>query len=236
MHLRPKDAQRLRQACPDLQDWPQSWHVQLADIAVGQQIVQLLTPFLLHLLDQGLAKATVRRHRDNAPGVHPTTQKPPRGGFLNVVETGAARLLRRAPLHFLTASTALPAASLAAPAASLAAPIASLAAPVATAAASLAAPTASLAAAAAPVAAAAAPEATPAAALAVAAAAEAAASTIGAGAGAATGAGAGAGAGASAFLPQAARATAATREAKTSDLFMCVSSGVMGGTQGKEPQ
>ena len=32
---------------------------------MGQQIVQLLTPFLLHLLDQGLAKATVRRHRDN---------------------------------------------------------------------------------------------------------------------------------------------------------------------------
>jgi len=32
---------------------------------VGQQIVQVLTPFLLHLLDQGLAKATVRRHRDN---------------------------------------------------------------------------------------------------------------------------------------------------------------------------
>ena len=25
----------------------------------------MLTPFLLHLLDQGLAKATVRRHRDN---------------------------------------------------------------------------------------------------------------------------------------------------------------------------
>ncbi|GEM_PF-1696956 len=32
---------------------------------MGQQIVEVLTPFLLHLLDQGLAKATVRRHRDN---------------------------------------------------------------------------------------------------------------------------------------------------------------------------
>ena len=32
---------------------------------VGQKIVQLLTPFLLHLLDRGLAKATVCRHRDN---------------------------------------------------------------------------------------------------------------------------------------------------------------------------
>ena len=44
------------------------------------------------------------------------------------------------------------------------------------------------------------------------------ASATGAGAGAATGAGAGAGA--SSFLPQAARATAATIAAKTSDLFI----------------
>ena len=58
-------AQRLNQAVPDLDDWPGSWHVEPADIPVGQQIVQVLTPFLLHLLDQGLAKATMRRHRDN---------------------------------------------------------------------------------------------------------------------------------------------------------------------------
>jgi hypothetical protein len=63
--VRSHDAQRLRQACPDLDDWPRSWHVEPADIAIGQQIIAALTPFLLHLLDQGLAKATVRRHRDN---------------------------------------------------------------------------------------------------------------------------------------------------------------------------
>jgi hypothetical protein len=61
----PDDAQRLRQACPDLDDWPRIWHVEPADIPIGEQIVQVLTPFLLHLLDQGLAKSTVRRHRDN---------------------------------------------------------------------------------------------------------------------------------------------------------------------------
>lgn len=38
--------------------------VEPADIVVGQQIVRGLTPFLLHMLDQGLVKATVRRHRD----------------------------------------------------------------------------------------------------------------------------------------------------------------------------
>jgi len=63
--VQPHDAQRLRQACPDLDDWPRSWHVEPDDIVIGQQIVTLFTPFLLHLLDQGLAKATVRRHRDN---------------------------------------------------------------------------------------------------------------------------------------------------------------------------
>ena len=36
-----------------------------ADIAIGEQIVAVLTPFLLHLLDQGLARTTVHRHRDN---------------------------------------------------------------------------------------------------------------------------------------------------------------------------
>lgn len=63
--LAPRDAQRLRQACPDLDDWPRSWHVEPADIALGQQIVAVFAPFLLHLLDRGLPKSTVRRHRDN---------------------------------------------------------------------------------------------------------------------------------------------------------------------------
>ncbi len=63
--LTPQDAQRLRQACPDLDNWPQSWRYDQADIAVGQQIIEVLTPFLLSLLDQGLARKTVGRHRDN---------------------------------------------------------------------------------------------------------------------------------------------------------------------------
>lgn len=63
--LTPQDAQRLRQACPDLDTWPQRWHFNEPDIAIGQQIVAALTPFLLSLLDQGLARRTVSRHRDN---------------------------------------------------------------------------------------------------------------------------------------------------------------------------
>lgn len=63
--LSEHDTQRLRQACPDLEDWPTKWQFDVADLAIGKQIVQALTPFLLSLLDQGLAAKTVRRHRDN---------------------------------------------------------------------------------------------------------------------------------------------------------------------------
>ena len=57
--------QRLRRACPDLDDWPAKWQFEPADLAFGSRIVQALTPFLLDLLDQGLAARTLRRHRDN---------------------------------------------------------------------------------------------------------------------------------------------------------------------------
>ena len=61
----PHDAQRLRQACPDLDNWPNSWSYDQPDLAVGQRIIEVLIPFLLDLLNQGLARQTVRRHRDN---------------------------------------------------------------------------------------------------------------------------------------------------------------------------
>jgi len=63
--LTPRDAQRLAQACPDLGDWPRTWHYESADIDVDEKIIAVLTPFLLHLLDSGLAKTAMRRHRDN---------------------------------------------------------------------------------------------------------------------------------------------------------------------------
>lgn len=63
--VEPDDQRRLHQACPDLEDWPQAWHIEPEDITVGEAILIELKPFLLHLLDQGLARSTFRRHRDN---------------------------------------------------------------------------------------------------------------------------------------------------------------------------
>jgi len=58
-------AQALIQYCPDLENWPQSWRYEERDVIPGKRIVDFFKPFLLHLLAQGLAAKTLRRHRDH---------------------------------------------------------------------------------------------------------------------------------------------------------------------------
>lgn len=55
----------LTNYCPDLANWPGSWEIDDGDHIVGQRIVQVLKPFLIDLLAQGLARKTLVRHRDN---------------------------------------------------------------------------------------------------------------------------------------------------------------------------
>ena len=51
--------------CPHLESWPQRWRGDDSDIPFGERIVECMTPFLLHMLEQGLATKTLRRHRDH---------------------------------------------------------------------------------------------------------------------------------------------------------------------------
>lgn len=59
------DTERLQQYCPDLDNWPKSWSGGPCDIEPGQRLVACFTPFLLHLIDLGLSRKTLRMHRDN---------------------------------------------------------------------------------------------------------------------------------------------------------------------------
>ncbi len=54
----------LAKACPDLQDWPNRWQYEAADLAPGTAIVSTFKPFLLELL-RGLSRKAFNRHRDN---------------------------------------------------------------------------------------------------------------------------------------------------------------------------
>lgn len=51
--------------CPDLSNWARSWCIEGRDLAAGERIVTLLTPFLFQLLRLELTRATRNRHRDN---------------------------------------------------------------------------------------------------------------------------------------------------------------------------
>lgn len=51
--------------CPDLEQWPETWCGDDSDLPPGQATVEFFKPFLLHLLDQGLATNTLHRHRDH---------------------------------------------------------------------------------------------------------------------------------------------------------------------------
>jgi|SRR5579859_4931999 len=55
----------LEAYCPDLADWARHWCYEPRDLLGGQQFVEHITPFLRHLLQSGLARRTLRRHRDN---------------------------------------------------------------------------------------------------------------------------------------------------------------------------
>ena len=55
----------LVEYCPDLEQWPERWCGEESDIPPGRAIVEFFKPFLLHMLDEGLAAKTLHRHRDH---------------------------------------------------------------------------------------------------------------------------------------------------------------------------
>lgn len=61
----PVAAATLEQLCPDLANWPKAWAYKPDDIAIGQRIIVFIEPFLIDLLQHGLAHKTLSRHRDH---------------------------------------------------------------------------------------------------------------------------------------------------------------------------
>ena len=63
--ISPADTVLLARACPDLEDWPQRWQYEAADLAPGSAIVETFKPFLLGLLRRKVSKTTLNRDRRN---------------------------------------------------------------------------------------------------------------------------------------------------------------------------
>ena len=94
----------LDKLCPDWARWPELWSVENADLVIGQRILESLRPFLVDLLQQGLADKTLARHRDHlqllgaeiirrtydAPGI---ANQPPDDLLMNFIEEDGGPLL-----------------------------------------------------------------------------------------------------------------------------------------------
>ena len=88
----------------DLANWPNIWAVQHSDVVIGHRIVESVQPFLVDLLQQGLADKTLARHLDHLQMLggeiirrrqnDPDLAKQPVGGMLlNFVEEDGGPLI-----------------------------------------------------------------------------------------------------------------------------------------------
>ena len=60
-----RSAPDLSHYVKDIEEWPESWMIDRADLATGRAILAVLEPFIQHLVNQGLSRRTLKRHIDN---------------------------------------------------------------------------------------------------------------------------------------------------------------------------
>jgi hypothetical protein len=65
LNSRPSTPTALLPYCRDLQEWPERWMGEEADLLPGRNLVEYFKPFLLDLAASGLSKKTIQRHVDN---------------------------------------------------------------------------------------------------------------------------------------------------------------------------
>jgi hypothetical protein len=56
---------KLKEICPDFEEWPDSWMGMDEDLPYGKELLKEFEPFALFLIDSGLAKKTIKRHLTN---------------------------------------------------------------------------------------------------------------------------------------------------------------------------
>jgi hypothetical protein len=57
-----KSATRPSDYFPDIDEWPNNWMRTKEDLEIGRGLLALFTPFIQHLIDEGLAKRTIKNH------------------------------------------------------------------------------------------------------------------------------------------------------------------------------
>lgn len=56
------DTERPSGYFPDIDEWPNNWMGVEEDLEIGRGLLVLFIPFIQHLIDQGLARKTIKNH------------------------------------------------------------------------------------------------------------------------------------------------------------------------------
>ena len=62
IHVNQKSVALLNEFCKDINEWPNKWEIDSADIAVGQSILEQFKLFLVNRIEKGRAKKTIRMY------------------------------------------------------------------------------------------------------------------------------------------------------------------------------
>ncbi len=60
-----RSAPALSHYIQDIEKWPERWMIDRPDQAIGRALLEVLEPFIHHLVEQGLSKRTFNRQIDN---------------------------------------------------------------------------------------------------------------------------------------------------------------------------
>ncbi len=60
-----RSAPELSHYIQDIEKWPERWMIDRPDLVIGRSLLDVLKPFIHHLVEQGLSKRTFNRHIDN---------------------------------------------------------------------------------------------------------------------------------------------------------------------------
>jgi len=50
---------------PNFEQWPESWEDLPESLPYGREILELMRPFIVQLIDKGLTRKTIKKHMDN---------------------------------------------------------------------------------------------------------------------------------------------------------------------------
>jgi hypothetical protein len=64
-HVKQKSMALLNEYCKDINEWPDKWEIDSADIAIGKSILEQFKLFLVNRIEKGRTRKTIRMYSNH---------------------------------------------------------------------------------------------------------------------------------------------------------------------------